>query len=212
MSVNKVEINGETVLDLTGDSVTPEQLAQGTTAHNAAGEQITGTYTAEVFYIDLEGNYPNYTCPVAMADIEAAYAAGKVLECRCAMGQYIVTLPLFLPMQGFATWIFSGAGALKAAPLDFDAQSLTIAVTSAGVLASNTRLATMEDKLPNPNALTIKIGSTTVGYNGDNSETVEIADGSLLPAVTAADNGKFLRVVNGVWAAATVDNANGVSF
>lgn len=31
-------------------------------------------------------------------------------------------------------------------------------------------------------------------------------------AVTAADNGKFLRVVDGVWAAATVPNANGVSF
>lgn len=33
-----------------------------------------------------------------------------------------------------------------------------------------------------------------------------------VPAVTAADNGKFLRVVSGAWAAATVDNANGVSF
>ena len=31
-------------------------------------------------------------------------------------------------------------------------------------------------------------------------------------SVTTNDNGKFLRVVNGVWAAATVDNANGVSF
>lgn len=30
--------------------------------------------------------------------------------------------------------------------------------------------------------------------------------------VTAEDNGKFLRVVNGAWAAATVENANGVSF
>ena len=30
--------------------------------------------------------------------------------------------------------------------------------------------------------------------------------------VTTSDNGKFLRVVNGAWAAATVDNANGVSF
>ena len=48
MAVNKVEINGKTVLDLTGDSVTPEQLAQGTTAHNAAGEQIVGTYTLPV--------------------------------------------------------------------------------------------------------------------------------------------------------------------
>lgn len=34
----------------------------------------------------------------------------------------------------------------------------------------------------------------------------------LLPTVTTSDNGKFLRVVNGAWAAATVENANGVSF
>ena len=33
-----------------------------------------------------------------------------------------------------------------------------------------------------------------------------------LPAVTASDNGKFLRVVNGAWAAAEIANANGGSF
>ena len=33
-----------------------------------------------------------------------------------------------------------------------------------------------------------------------------------VPSVTASDNGKFLRVVNGAWAAAAIDNANGVSF
>lgn len=37
-------------------------------------------------------------------------------------------------------------------------------------------------------------------------------DGGLLPAVTAADNGKFLRVVSGAWAAAEISSANGVSF
>lgn len=37
-------------------------------------------------------------------------------------------------------------------------------------------------------------------------------DGGLLPAVTAADNGKVLRVVNGAWAAAAINDANGVSF
>lgn len=36
--------------------------------------------------------------------------------------------------------------------------------------------------------------------------------GSGLPSVTSSDNGKFLRVVNGAWAAASVSNANGVSF
>ena len=43
MAVNKVEINGEVKLDLTQDTVTPETLLQGATAHNAAGEEITGS-------------------------------------------------------------------------------------------------------------------------------------------------------------------------
>lgn len=33
-----------------------------------------------------------------------------------------------------------------------------------------------------------------------------------LPAVTASDNGKFLRVVSGAWAAVSIYDANGVSF
>lgn len=37
-------------------------------------------------------------------------------------------------------------------------------------------------------------------------------DGGLLPVVTATDNGKFMRVVSGAWAAAEISSANGVSF
>lgn len=43
--VNKVAINGNTVIDLTADTVTANTLSKGATAHNAAGEQITGTLT-----------------------------------------------------------------------------------------------------------------------------------------------------------------------
>lgn len=35
---------------------------------------------------------------------------------------------------------------------------------------------------------------------------------TMLPAVSSADNGKVLRVVAGAWAAATITNAEGVSF
>lgn len=49
MAVNKVVMNtanGEqTLIDLTGDSVTPRTLAQGYTAHDASGAIITGTAT-----------------------------------------------------------------------------------------------------------------------------------------------------------------------
>lgn len=117
-----------------------------------------------------------------MADITAAYEAGKVLECRCAVGEYTATLPLFMPMPSANTWIFSGAGALTA--MNFPAQSLTIAIVNGAVQASNTRLASTNDipnipaALPNPNALTVKIGSTIVTYDGSSAETVEIADGT----------------------------------
>ena len=46
MGVNKVVYNGkngaETLIDLTGDSVTPETLAVGATAHDASGNKIEG--------------------------------------------------------------------------------------------------------------------------------------------------------------------------
>ena len=158
MAVNKVEVNGKSVLDLTGDTVTKNTLMKGATAHNAAGERIVGEYEAPdytVFYIDLEGNYPNYTCPVAMADIKAAYEAGKVLECRCAMGMYTATLPLFIPMSSADTWIFSGSGALTA--MNFPAQSLTIAIVKDIVQASNTRLATKNDI---PDVYTLPVASS----------------------------------------------------
>lgn len=42
MAVNKVEINGKTIIDLTKDTVLPQTLLSGVTAHNAAGERIVG--------------------------------------------------------------------------------------------------------------------------------------------------------------------------
>ena len=42
MAVNKVDVNGVTVLDLTQDSVTPATLKRGETAHDASGTAIVG--------------------------------------------------------------------------------------------------------------------------------------------------------------------------
>lgn len=43
MAVNKVEYCGRVLLDLTNDTVTPETLAKGVTAHDKSGALITGT-------------------------------------------------------------------------------------------------------------------------------------------------------------------------
>lgn len=50
------------------------------------------------------------------------------------------------------------------------------------------------------------VGTSTAYARGDHSHPKE------LPNVTTADNGKFLRVVNGAWAAVEIANANGGSF
>ena len=42
-TVNKVVLGNETLLDLTADTITPADLAQGVTAHDASGASITGT-------------------------------------------------------------------------------------------------------------------------------------------------------------------------
>ena len=165
------------------DGITPHigdngnwYIGDDDTGKPSRGEQGPG---AEVFYIDLAGKYPSYTCPVAMADIKAAYEAGKELKCRFAMGMYTAVLPLVLPMPSSNTWLFSGAGALSA--MGFPAQTMTIAIVNGTVQASDTRLASMDDiptALKNPNALTIKIGGTTVTYDGSAAKTVTIADGT----------------------------------
>ena len=169
----------------------------------------------EVFYIDLAGKYPNYTCSVAMADIKAAYEAGKVLECRCAMGIYTATLPLFIPMPGANTWIFSGSGALT--QMKFPAQSLTIAIVNGTVQASNTQLASKDDYLPNPNPLTITSGSNSVTYDGSEAKTIDIPAGPQgVPGKTPVKGTDYFtatdkqELVDAVIAA--LPNGNGVSY
>lgn len=43
MAISKVIYNGDTLIDLTGDTVTADKLAAGYTAHGKDGEKITGT-------------------------------------------------------------------------------------------------------------------------------------------------------------------------
>lgn len=104
-------------------------------AKGEPGEGGGGTY-----YVELNGNYPNYTLSetTPLTDIAAAYNDGKALFCRCSMGDYTATLPLFVPMPAMNTWIFSGSGGAEA--MNFPAQYFTIVVTAQGVSAEDKRL------------------------------------------------------------------------
>lgn len=61
MAVNKVEFEGKTLIDLTGDTVTPETLKRGVKAHNRAGEQIIGVmpeYPVGYIYLSAADTSP----------------------------------------------------------------------------------------------------------------------------------------------------------
>ena len=44
MAVNKVVYRGQTLVDLTGDTVVAATLVKGVTAHDKSGAKITGTH------------------------------------------------------------------------------------------------------------------------------------------------------------------------
>lgn len=48
MAINKIIYGGETLLDLTADTVTADKLLKGITAHDKSGESVTGTCTFDV--------------------------------------------------------------------------------------------------------------------------------------------------------------------
>ena len=104
-----------------------------------------------------------------------------------------------------------------AGKVDSSDAKVTFTVASTRMpLESGTKLAILMGKiakwLNDLGWLAFKDTVTTNDVSAGIKESLSRADSAVNVPVTAADNGKFLRVVNGVWAAATVDNANGVSF
>lgn len=111
-AVNKVDLNGVTVLDLTSDTVSPETLLLGTTAHNAKGEIITGTlvpctvYSAENPEGYANDEYGYFTWTISAADhgfssnnlvISVYKSTGEQVLCdvKVSSTDYSVTVGLY---------------------------------------------------------------------------------------------------------------------
>ena len=73
MAINKVVYGGKTLIDLTGDTVTPDKVLAGFTTHDKSGASITGT-------CDYDVNSGDATVAVAeMLTGKTAYARGTKL-------------------------------------------------------------------------------------------------------------------------------------
>lgn len=140
-------------------------------------EAVAKALEPKVFWVELSGDYPNYTCTTNLSEIATAYNAGNQLYCRCSIGQYTAALPLFVPMPSINTWVFSGSGQLAGGGYEFPAQTFTIAISANGVVAELTRLATGDSKLASPFELIITNGDTEVRYDGSEVKSITLSAG-----------------------------------
>ena len=165
------------------------------------------------FYVTVtqEGDY-TATADKTGEEVYAAYAAGyavyAIVNLNPDIGDQLI-LPMTAALKD-SSQVLLAFITLTEFRVVFVQYSNSAWFVADATLAYSEDIPTIPEYLPNPNALNIKIGDTTTSYDGSAAKTVEIPEG--VPSVTTADNGKFLRVVNGAWAAAAIDNANGGSF
>lgn len=186
MGVSKVNFGGDTLIDLTNDSVDAASLLKGKTAHNAAGEQVVGTLDVKgTFYVTLtKGDGTSATADKTAEEVYTAYAAGYAVYALVKIRDYypyILSLALAVSNSVDMVLGFTVVGSPDPTekPLYVSASFLfnTWSVWS-GTLARPEDIPTIPTALKNPNSLTIKIGSTTVTYDGSTAQTVTIDDGT----------------------------------
>lgn len=102
-------------------------------------------------------------------------------------------------------------------PMGYDGISVSVADVTETTASGGSNVVTFSDG----NKLTVKNGKdgakgdkgdSYVLSSADKNEIANMTKDEVYPQVTTSDNGKFLRVVNGAWAAATVPSAEGVGF
>lgn len=184
----------------TEQELTNEQKAQARKnigAGTGSGE-VTSTAIAaalgykpvNAFYVTVtpasSGDQTTGTADKTDAEIYAAYAAGSAVFCRVASeGHFFghpATLPIFAAVKDGDNYMFAfcGSGAPRSGTGD---AAVTVTVTRNqhnwyvfyDTLAKKTDIPTA---LKSPNALTLKLGGTTVVYDGSAAKTFEIPDGT----------------------------------
>lgn len=185
--VNKVVYGSTVLIDLTNDSVDAASLLKGKTAHNAAGEQVVGTLDVKgTFYVTLtQRDGTSATADKTAEEVYTAYAAGyavyALVKLRNYGYPYILSLSFAVSNSEDIALGFTAAGSPGPTEKPLYVSALFLFNTWAvwrGTLARPEDIPTIPTALKNPNSLTIKIGSTTVTYDGSTAQTVTIDDGT----------------------------------
>lgn len=82
MGISKVNFGGDTLIDLTNDSVTADMLAKGATAHDAAGERVNGTFEPALIVTVTKNTNGTFSADKTNQEIYGAFQKGIYIEAR----------------------------------------------------------------------------------------------------------------------------------
>ena len=181
---NKITASGILKGDGAGgvEAATPgtDYLAEApVTSVNGAGGEAKST-----FYVTVtrQGDGTLATADKTAEEVHAAYAAGYAVYAIFTTADYPYILPLTTSIKFLNTIMLAFATVGSMQPESEMTQAMVTYDGSKGKwfawLGALARSNDIPTALKNPNALTIKIGSTPVTYDGSEAKTVEIADGS----------------------------------
>lgn len=106
-----------------------------------------------------------------------------------------------------------GGGGGAVASVNGKTGVVVLDASDVGALPDSTEIPTKTSDLTNDSGFVNASGAAAAApVQSVNGQTGNVVISGSLPTVTTADNGKLLQVVNGVWSAATIPNANGVDF
>ena len=184
MAVNKVDINGATVIDLTSDSVTPETLLQGATAHDASGAAITGTM--------VRGTELKIIVTVTSGATVTATKGSMSVSGTAVNG----TCTLIVPEAG--TW------SVKATLNGQTSDTKSVSITDSYAVALTFFSATITVNVDSGASVTLKKGGTTIATKTSNGTAVFTVTETGEYTVTATKNGQTksgsVNVVSGTTA------------
>lgn len=159
-----------------------------------------GSTEPGAWYVNITGTLNAPTGDKTPAEIYQAYTDGYAIYAVVQMTALYSGMPLILPLVAIVPAVGSYLVAFSASaePHKSDAGVVSITVTWNQrwyLFASG--LATEDDiprALPNPNALTIKVGDTTTTYDGSAAKTVEVPDGNNPLGITSATVGQIAKI------------------
>lgn len=189
MGVSKVVYGDNTLVDLTNDSVSETTLAKGVTAHNAAGDQVTGTMEAgtsvtketitealgytptKAWYVTFTtASDNNTTADKTVAEIYQAYQDGYAVY-----GFYdsVVLCPIVISsdIASFGYTYNNNTTSTYTVTVEWNSETSKWDITGNALYTANV----IDSGIPNPKALTINSGGTTITYDGSEAKTIDIS-------------------------------------